>query len=34
MLRHYGELAVVRLAEIRRPAMNMPSVSPENQKAA
>jgi hypothetical protein len=33
MLRHYGELAVVRLAEIRRPVMNVPSVSPENQKA-
>jgi hypothetical protein len=33
MLLHYCELAVVRLAEIRRPAMNVPSVSPENQKA-
>jgi hypothetical protein len=34
MLQYCCELAVVRLAEIRRPAMNVPSVSPENQKAA
>jgi hypothetical protein len=34
MLQHGCELAMVRLAEIRRPAINVPSVSPENQKAA
>jgi hypothetical protein len=34
ILQHCCELAVVRLVEIRRPAVNVPSVSPENQKAA
>jgi hypothetical protein len=34
MLQHCWELAVVRLAVIRRPVMNVASVSRENQKAA
>jgi hypothetical protein len=34
MLQHCLELAVVRLADIRRPVMNVASVSRENQKAA
>jgi len=34
MLQHCWELAVVRLADIRRPVMNMAAVSRENQKAA
>jgi len=34
MLQHCWELAVVRLADIRRPVMNMAPVSRENQKAA
>lgn len=34
MLQHCWELAVVRLADIRRPVMNVAAVSRENQKAA
>ena len=34
MLQHCWELAVVRLADIRRPVTNVASVSSENQKAA
>jgi hypothetical protein len=34
MLQHCWELAVVRLADIRRPVMNVAPVSRENQKAA
>jgi uncharacterized membrane protein YhaH (DUF805 family) len=34
MLPHCWELAVARLADIRRPVMNVASVSRENQKAA
>jgi hypothetical protein len=34
MLQHCWELAVARLADIRRPVMNVASVSRENQKAA
>ncbi|HYT22544.1 MAG TPA: hypothetical protein VEW05_20230 [Candidatus Polarisedimenticolia bacterium] len=34
MLQHCWERAVVRLADIRRPVMNMAPVSRENQKAA
>jgi hypothetical protein len=34
MLPHCWELAVVRLAEFRRPVMNVASVTRENQKAA
>jgi hypothetical protein len=33
-LRHCWELAAVRLADIRRPVMNVASVSRENPKAA
>ena len=34
MLQHCWEMAVMRLADIRRPVMNAASVSRENQKAA
>ena len=34
MLQHCWELAVVRLADIRRPVMSVGPVSRENQKAA
>jgi len=34
MLQHCWELAVARLADIRRPVMNVASVNRENQKAA
>ena len=34
MLQHCWELVVARLADIRRPVMNMAPVSRENQKAA
>ncbi len=34
MLRHCWELTVARLAVIRRPVMNVASVTRENQKAA
>ena len=34
MLQHCWELALVRLADIRRPVMNVAPVSRENQKAA
>ena len=34
MLHHCWELALARLADIRRPVMNVASVSRENQKAA
>jgi len=34
MFRHCWELAVVRLADFRRPVMNVASVTRENQKAA
>lgn len=34
VLQHCWELAVARLADIRRPVMNVASVSRENQKAA
>jgi hypothetical protein len=34
MLQHSWELAAARLADIRRPVMNVASVNRENQKAA
>jgi hypothetical protein len=34
MLRHCWDLTVARLAYIRQPVMNVPSVNRENQKAA
>ena len=34
MLQHCWELALARLADIRRPVMNVASVRRENQKAA
>jgi len=33
LLRHYWELTMARLTDIRRPVMNVASVSRENQKA-